>query len=287
MSISTTPNASSIFPPAKFEHIRPPLVSLALLPSVRLAALGAAGNTGYFVLPHLTAVVISLLSALAIGLMLRRHLGTTLALSGIAFFATSRLFIRYGPFVMADLLSAGSVASVLAVYMRTWIDGEDLPKWRDYRLCGLLLGAALLTKQPLGLILPALALSEILHVIHFKRWQRRRLLGLVVTIAVGILVFLSVELLIFTWLYGADGLEAAAYSAKYDFHPRSVSNRLAVSSVGDSNWNYATLAWHTLSPPVILAGVVGLVLALKQRQNARSAIPGLVGRPGWDNHLPA
>jgi hypothetical protein len=253
-------------PPAKFEHIRPPLVSLAMLAAVRLAASGGTANTGYFIWPHLTAVVISLLSALAIGLLLRRHWGTTLALAGVTFFVTSRLFIRYGPFVMADLLSAGLVASVLAVYLRTWTDGEKLPEWHDYRLCGLLLGAALLAKQPLGLILLALALSEILHVIHFKRWQPRRLLGLAVTIAVGVLVFLSVELLIFTWLYGTDGLEAAAYSAKHDFHPRSVSNRLAASTVGDSNWNYATLAWHVFSPPVVLAGVLGLGLALRQRQ---------------------
>ena len=253
-------------PPAKFEHYRPPLVSLAMLAAVRLAASGAPANTGYFVWPHLTAALISLLSALAVGLMLRRHWGTTLALAGVTFFVTSRLFLRYGPFVMADLLSAGLVASVLAVYLRTWTGGEKLPAWRDYRLCGLVLGAALLGKQSLGLILPALVLSEILHAVHFKRWQPRRLLGLAVTITVGVLVFLSVELLIFTWLYGADGLEAAAYTAKNDFHPRSVTNRLAASTVGDSNWNYATLAWHALSPPVVLAGVLGLGLALKQRQ---------------------
>ena len=116
-------------PPARFEHIRPPLISLAMLPAVRLAASGAAANAGYFIWPHLTAVVLSLLSALAIGLLLRRHWGTTLALVGITFFVTSRLFIRYGPFVMADLLSAGLVASVLAVYLRTWTDGEKLPEW--------------------------------------------------------------------------------------------------------------------------------------------------------------
>jgi hypothetical protein len=198
--------------------------------------------------------------------MLRRHLGPTLALAGVTFFVTSRLFLRYGSFVMADLLSAGLVASVLAVYLRTWTEGATLPERRDYRLCGVLLGAALLAKQPLGLLLPALVLSEIAHAIHFKRWQRERLRGLVVTLAVGALVFLSVQLLIFTWLYGADGLEAALYSAKYDFSPRSVSNRLAASTAGDSNWDYVTMAWRTLSPPVVLAGAVGLFLALKQRQ---------------------
>jgi 4-amino-4-deoxy-L-arabinose transferase-like glycosyltransferase len=253
-------------PPAKFEHYRPPLISLAMLASVRLAAAGPPANIGYFLWPHLAAVVISLLSALAVGLLLRRHSGTTLALVGVTFFVTSRLFIRYGPFVMADLLSAGLVALVLAAYLRTWTDGQQLPAWRDYRFCGLLLGAALLGKQSLGLILPALVLSEILHAIHFRRWQSRRLWGLALTIGIGVLVFLSVELLIFTWLYGADALEAAAYTAKNDFHPRSVANRLAASTVGDSNWNYATLAWQVFSPPVILAGALGLGLALKQRQ---------------------
>ena len=49
-------------PPAKFEHIRPPLKSLAMLAAVRLAASGGPANAGYFIWPHLTAVVISLLS---------------------------------------------------------------------------------------------------------------------------------------------------------------------------------------------------------------------------------
>jgi len=253
-------------PPARFEHIRPPLLSLAAAASVRLAAFVGNTGPGCFVWPHLTAVIISLLSALAVGFMLRRHLGTTLAFAGIALFVVTRLFLRYGPFAMADILSAGTVAVALALYARTWTDGKTPPAWRDFRRTGVLVGCAMLAKQPLGLILPALALSEVFYALHFRRLERRRVLGLALTTAVGVLVFVGIQLLIFTWLYGEDALEAAAYSAKYDFSPRSVSNRLVASTAGDSNWDYATLAWHTLSPPVFLAGVAGLVLALKQRQ---------------------
>jgi hypothetical protein len=253
-------------PPARFEHWRPPLLSLAMVVPVELAAWGPAGGAGYFVWPHLAAVVITLLSTLAVGLLLRRQLGITLALVGVVGFVTSRLFIRYGPFVMADQLSAGVVASVLAVYLRTWTDSETAPSMHDYRLCGLLLGFALLTKQPLILMVPAMGLSEILYAVHFRRWERRRLVGLVVTMAVGTLVFIGVQLFIFTWLYGADAIEAAVYSVKNDFSPRSVSNRLAASTVGDSSWNYASLAWHVFSPPVVVVGAIGVLIALRERQ---------------------
>ena len=111
----------------------------------------------------------SILSAGAVLWLFQRSFGATLALLGTLLFVATRYFVHYGPHVMADIPSAGWAAATLALYLRA----RERSRASDWSLCGLALGASALTKFPLIVLGPALALSELGLAVAARRRSTR------------------------------------------------------------------------------------------------------------------
>ena len=77
-----------------FDQIRPPLLTLLLVPVVALGRLGGPANTALVFGPHLFSAVLSLCTAAAVFVLFAAPCGRRVALVGTLLFMTSRYFLR-------------------------------------------------------------------------------------------------------------------------------------------------------------------------------------------------
>ena len=82
-------------------ELRPPLVPILELPALALVRASTPGSAVRIVAPHLTAAIVSLLSAAAVWWAFRRVFSVPYALLGTLLFVGGRFFVRYGAHVMA------------------------------------------------------------------------------------------------------------------------------------------------------------------------------------------
>jgi hypothetical protein len=240
-----------------FNLIRPPLVSLLQAPAVWLAQQGAPANVWYGLGPHLTAAALSLLSALAFYFALTAALPAPLALLGVAFLVSGRLFVRYAPFTMADLASMGWAALAIGCYLRA----QARPGVRWEVAGGVAIGLGAATKYPLVAMGLVLVLAELLLALARRRLGLRRVAGLALTglvsFATLVLVLAAAQGLAFGW--GSLGQLPASL--------RQVATTLSsMGAVGnETRWDHLWLIADTTAWPLLALALLGLGVAAKDR----------------------
>lgn len=241
-----------------FTLLRPPLLSLLHAPGVWLAQQGAPANIWYGLAPHLTSLLLALLSALAVHFALAAALPARLALLGTAFLLTGRMFVRYAPFTMADLASMGWAALAIGCHLR----GQARPRWRLDVGCGLAIGLAGATKYPLVAMGAVLVLAELLLALARRRLAPRRVAGLAVAGAVSFSALVAVMALCQVLGFGWRSLPQLPAGLK------QVATILSsVGAVGDeTRWDHFRLLASTTAWPLLALALLGLGLAARQRE---------------------
>ena len=241
-----------------YDVLRPPLLSLAQAPVVAVARAAGPANRWLLLGPHLESGVLTLLTVLAVFLLLRASCGRLPALLGAVLFVGTRYVVRYGAHVMADVPLAGLTAAAVALVCRA----HQERRLGLYALAGVALGAAITMKYGAALLVPTLVVAELLLSVHRAGTGRyrssldgRRAAGLALTLAVGAALFAA--------------LHAALYRALYPHEPwtQFVTAMTSAKSVvermpGESWTDHGAMAMVMLSPPLLLLVVLGLALAV-------------------------
>ena len=244
-------------PLAEYQRLRPPFVPIIQLPAMAVVRASRPAAPVRLLAPHLTSVIVSILSAGAVLWLFFRSFGATLALLGTLLFVATRYFVHYGPHVMADIPSAGWAAATLALYLRA----RERSSTSSYALCGLALGASVLTKYPLIVLGPALALAELGLAAVARRMDRRGWVGIGIIGAFSAAFFLGVQVVVMMTLYGADWLAILGLTlARF-------TTMSGIGALPGESWrDYGAMSVAMLSLPTLLLCGAGILLALWRRE---------------------
>jgi hypothetical protein len=209
------------------------------------------------------AALVSLLTAATVLILFRRVFPTDLALLGTLLFVGGRYFVRYGAHVMADIPSAGCAAATVAAYLAA----RERRSTLLYGLTGVALGAAVLAKVPNAPLGVSLLVAESGLALRARRFEPRHWGGLLLAGAVGGMVFVAVQAVVFSALYGRDGVPAMLA----EFGPAGVQRVLTRSGVfaafARESWrDWGPMALVMLSGPTVTLAGIGFGLALWHRQ---------------------
>lgn len=240
----------------EFQRLRPPLVSILQLPAMAVVEASPPASPVRLIAPHVTSAFASALSAGAVFWLLSRCFGVTLSLLGTLLFATSRFYVHYAPFSMADIPAAGWAAASTALYLRA----RERRSFAAFAACGLALGAAVLTKFPLGVLGPAWALAELGRTLVTRRIDARAWLGIAMLGGVAAVTLLGVEVVLLRVVYGADWFATLARM------PAEFVTLSAMSvGPGERFSDYGAMCVAMLSLPTLLAGGAGVLLCVARR----------------------
>jgi hypothetical protein len=246
-------------PQGGFNLVRPPLIALLDVPALWIAGHGGPANLAYTRGPHLTAALLSLLSAFAVYYALRASLETPFALLGVALFVTGRLFVRYGSLTMADIVSMAGGALAVGLHVRS----IERPRWAHDILCGVSIGVAASAKYPLLLMGGVVVMTEVLVALSRRRLPLRRILALGTTGVVAALSFVGVLSL----AYGLGlGWSAVKHLPGILGDTLKQAGSLVYARPGESRWDNASMIAAVTAWPILALAVLGLVLAAKERQ---------------------
>ena len=245
---------------ARFDSIRPPLLSLIQAPVVWYARTMGPANEWLLRAPHLISSCLSLLALATIFVVFRPFFGSTLALLGALVFSGTRYFAHYGAHVMTDIPVAALTVAAVGLY----VHARAYRSRADYVLCGVAMGFAILMKYSALLVFPALVLAEALLLLCAKLRKtngaldgvlyRRRLSGLILSgVMAGSIVLITLVTVFFT-VYGLTAWSALADAAA-NLSP-VVSGNPTESPV-----DHLSMAAVMLSYPVLLLAGTGLVAA--------------------------
>jgi hypothetical protein len=253
---------------SRYHDIRPPLLPLVQLPVVAVArALGPA-NPWLLRGPQLVSALLTIGTAAALFLLLRRSLGLTLALVGVVLFVGTRLFVRYGAHVMTDLPVTGLLALTAVLYARA----ADARQLRGYVLAGLAYGAAVSMKYTAAPFALVLAVCEVAHALRLgppgRRWRLalrldlRRWIGLCLLGASAVCLVLGLNALVFVRLYG----EATGW-LRFQLAVETASRGAAVGLPGESWRDNLAMAIEVMPAPLALGAIGVLAAAIRPRRS--------------------
>lgn len=240
---------------ADFSLDKPPVMPALLMPVVD-AVRGGAPSASMMVWPHVFMAALGLLSMVAIFFAFREPLGWKLALVGVLLTVFNRVFIRYAPLLMSDVISAGWVGATFAV----WFWARTRRSFRGYALAGLCIGLAAATRYQFATLPFAIALGEAAVTLRDRRVNDRRWLGLVLASGLSGIVFLYLLKLGFDW-----------QGRPFDF----ANLKMAIDYAGagalrehphEEWWHYFQMLPIAVSPLVVASSVVGLAIGASRRR---------------------
>jgi hypothetical protein len=242
-----------------YQWIRPPFVPLVQLPAMALSRASQPAAAVRIVAPHVTAALVSLVSALAVFWLFERVFARDFAILGTLLFVGGRYFIRYGAHAMADIPSAGWAAAIVAAYL----GARSRRSLGAYALCGAALGAGVLTKFPLAMLGLVLLAAEVSSALRARRFEARLWLGLVIAATVSVVGFLSVMVVLWLVISGPGTLE---------FLPNSL---LMLGRMGPTLGRQAGESWRDwgellpvmLTMPTLALALFGLWLGMTQPED--------------------
>jgi hypothetical protein len=182
--------------------------------------------------------------------------GTGIVAAGLL--AVAHLHVRDSHFGVTDVPLAALVCAALLPALRIASRGQR----RDYALAGLLTGLATSTKYSGVLLLPALVAADLLGRAGAAARPLHRLPMALALVALGFLAGTPFALL--AWPEFRDGVVA-------QLDAQAGPDWLGVE-LGSGWWQHLRFTlWHGLGPPLLLASLAGVVVAL-----ARAPRPALV-----------
>ncbi len=251
-------------PLAEYQRLRPPFVPIAQLPAIAIARASQPASPARLLAPHFTSALLSALSAAAVFWLFSRSFGSTLAALGTLLFMLTRYFVHYGPHTMADIPSAGWAAASTALYLRA----REVRSFSAYAMCGLALGAGILTKYPLAVLGPAWLLAELWLMAAARRVDARAWIGIAIIGAFSTAIFLSVQAVVMRALFGSGWLATLG---------PTLAEFATMSGIGahpGEHWSdYGAMSVAMLSLPTLLLCGGGVLLGLWRRD--RRDVPQL------------
>ncbi|MBL9038882.1 MAG: glycosyltransferase family 39 protein, partial [Archangium sp.] len=241
--------------PLTYSDVRPPLVPLVLAP---LMAFYAPHGAGAYPLTHLLMWATGVVALWRSVCFFRRSLPLEWSLCAGLVMVSNAAFFSQLPFVMADVASMFGCVLALEAALRF----VDRPSWPTACVLGGVVALAILTKYPCGLLLPLVGAAVVLSGSSMR--TPRALVQLAVAgLGALSLVYLA-HCVIFglvhhdwsrAWLHALDGVRGA-FSAGAQIY------------ASDQRDEYLRAAWVLFSPPLCLAGVAGVLVALRRRAPA-------------------
>jgi hypothetical protein len=244
-------------PLLEYQPLRPPFVAIVQTPAMAIVRASPPADPVRLIAPHLTAAVVSILSAGGVLWLFARSFGATLALLGTLLFVTTRYFVHYAPHVMADLPSAGWAAATIALYLRA----RERRSTGAFALCGLALGCSVLTKYPLfalglALLLSELGLAALARRIDWRCWR-----GVVIACTLGAVFFFAVQLLLMWIISGRHAFQLFANTLRH------LPKMSGVGEVPGESWlDHGSMTAMMISLPTLLLAGAGILLALRRRE---------------------
>jgi 4-amino-4-deoxy-L-arabinose transferase-like glycosyltransferase len=244
-------------PILEYQPLRPPFIAIAQTPAMAVVRASPPADPIRLIAPHLTGALVSLLSAGGVLWLFSRCFGATLALLGTLLFVTTRYFVHYAPHVMADLPSAGWAAATFALYLRA----RERRSYGAFALCGLALGASVLTKYPLFVLGFALLISELWLALLSRRIDWRCWRGVAFACALGAAFFFTVQLFLM-WIIAGRGVFQLFASTL-----RQMPTMTGAGEVPGESWlDYGPMTAGMLSLPTLLLAGAGVLVALFRRE---------------------
>lgn len=247
---------------AAIDDRRPMLLSVLQVPVVALCRRLGPGNAWLLRGPHLLNALLSMGSAAALVVLLRRWYSTTLALLGGVLFVCGRAFVHYGAHVMTDLAVTGLCAATLALHF----EAVRTRKLGAFVLAGVVFGLAVAMKFSAPNLVFAILAAEAISLfdvapagapgprvrLNLDPWRR---VGLAIEGLATVAAFAAVQLGSFSRLYGSGAWTVF---------------REASASLSDVHWSLAGESWRDnlpmliviLSWPVVILAAAGALVAV-------------------------
>lgn len=215
---------------------------------------------------RLPVVALSVLGGLAVFLWSRRRDGDGAGLASLTLYAFSPAVLAHARFVTMDTaVAAGTVATLYLWWRATREDpAGDAARWPLEVACGLALGVALASKFSGLLLLPAMALAELLANGPRQGWRRRlRAWAVVLAVALGVVELAYLEPDGVRRYFDDVGLVYADTRPDYDYYLAGRFQR-----GGFPHYFLVALALKTTLPG-LAAMTGGLALAAARRRRWR------------------
>lgn len=240
---------------ADYSLDKPPVIPALFMPVVDAVRDGPP-DLSKLIAPHLFSGLLSVIAMGAVFLAFRGALGWRLALVGVVLTIGNRIFMRYAPLVMSDIVSCGWVAATYA----SWLHARTRREWRWFALTGVCIGLAAATRYQFATLPFAIALAEAAASVREGRINDRRWLGGTFASVLSGVVFLVCLYFAFSWI-------------QRPFTADSVKQALDYAAAGASRewpheewWHYFPMLAITVSPIVLASAVIGVGIGLVRRR---------------------
>lgn len=256
---------------AAYYRVHAPLVPVLARPIVSaIVDAEDAGDPVRWILPHLLGWAMAALALLAAWLWMRERAGAGWALLGVLLLCSTRLFIRYAPFLLVDIATAGWVALAFFAWARaTCARGEP----RHWLLFGLAVAGGMLTKYSLGALPFAFIAAELMRIPLERRLRLRRIAG---ALAAGVVAAVAFWLFLAAVFREVDGepFTLEAFQALI-----GGASAMVEPMPGETQWDYGPMLLATVSPITVALALVGVPVGL--RRDWRRDLPALLWMLGF------
>lgn len=251
------PGSTTIYPLAALYHGWDTVTHGAPVfsPNPDLAHQFAASPTAFYVIGRLWSIAFAIAAIPLVFLLGRRCFSTTVGLAGAALWALVPSAVSYGRILRTD--SAGVFFALLALLLIVRV--LERPSVRNQVLAGVALGAGISSRYFLLALVPALVLAGIVAL--RRRLPDASIRGIAAGVGATIVTFALT-----TPYFFLD--RAAAWNSLSAENGPHVGHD-GLSPLGNVRWYLGTALPSTLSWPLALLAVAGIVFTLRRPHDAR------------------
>jgi hypothetical protein len=252
----------------EYTVVRHILYPMLLTPIFLLDSIGGS-ELAEFIAAHLLAVLLFALFIYVSFRLFRLHLARPWALAGAALLSWNVLLINNAPLAKEDIPGALFATAAFFFYLRA----RERPRWRDFVLAGVMMGAAMGTRYNLApFLLVVIGSYEVFTLISRHRvdgwhWPDRRIVLMKVSclfvLPVGLLF--AFPMIVYPVIGYASVVDAPVQFIKDIFAVMNVANSMAKAFNEDTIRNYRFMV-ESVTWPLIFCAILGLAASLRSRQ---------------------
>jgi len=254
------PGSTTIYPLAGIYHAWDAIAHGAPVfsPDARIAERFATDPGAFYLIGRLWAIAYAVAAIPLLFLLGRRCFSTAVGLAGAALWAVLPLAVSYGRVVRTD--SAGVFFALLALLLIVRL--LDRASVRDYVLAGVVLGLGISSRYFLATLLAALVLAGAIAI-------RRRVPGATIR-RIGVGVGAAVATFVVTTPYFL--LDWSTARASLANENTSNLGHDGLSPIGNLRWYLGTSIPKSLTLPVALLALIGVIVSIVYRRDPRRLV---------------
>jgi hypothetical protein len=254
------PASTSIYPLAGIYHVWDAVARGGPLFSSNpeLARLSPTARGEFFLIGRLWSIAFAVGAIPLIFLLGRRCFSTAVGLAGAALWAVVPLAVHYGRIARSD--SAAWFLAVLSLLLIVRL--LDRPTVRNHRLAGVSIGVGISARYFIVTLIPVLAAAGVIAIRRHVPGASFRRVGAAVAAAI-VTFLLTTPFFLLDW-------PAARHSLEVEWGPHPGHD--GFSRLGNLRWYLGNAIPNTMTWPVAILAVAGVVLVLARRRNARQLL---------------